>query len=351
MILLGVNDRFNQKLSEELGIGFHELEYRYFADSEIYARIKEDTAELKGTDVLLNVRDSSPPFRPMNIYLTAFFVAEKLAREYGSRVFGLLPYMPFQRQDKRFKRGEVTSLLTARKALKQYMECIVSVSLHDFRQEGWRSEKDDFNGAPDEEREELCRFKFGMPLEEFEQVREDVLSHVFSIDPAHAIGRYLKGKGYGQMPVTALSPDLTASDFVRTIADEIGATLYSIPKMRDRSTGDIRRDTDCWPSRDLIDGRVVMPIDDMFATGSTVKDITDYSRVHGAREVICVGTHAVLAEKRGSPCLKRMHDAGVDDVMATDTIVSLPVSRIEIASEVASKLREKVFPKYGVSLD
>ena len=68
-----------------------------------------------------------------------------------------------------------------------------------------------------------------------------------------------------------------------------------------------------------VEGRDVLMIDDMIATGGTISQAARIVKERGARSVRAAATHAVFA----GPCLERMQDAPFTEIVVADTI---PVS-------------------------
>lgn len=80
--------------------------------------------------------------------------------------------------------------------------------------------------------------------------------------------------------------------------------------------------------------REAVIIDDIISTGGTIVNASNILRQHGASKVVVSCIHPVLVED----ALLKIFAAGVDDVIATDTLNS-EVSAISVAPLVARALK------------
>ncbi len=76
-------------------------------------------------------------------------------------------------------------------------------------------------------------------------------------------------------------------------------------------------------------------VDDIISTGATVCQAAKILRSAGCNRVFAACTHAILA----GDAMIRMLEAGIEDVIATDTIPS-PISHVSVAKLIAEKLKK-----------
>jgi len=107
IISLPDNSQLAKKLATQLNIEMGSIEVRNFPDGESYVRIDSDVR--KKTVILICELD-----HPNNKILSLMFTAQTI-KELGAKKICLIsPYLPYMRQDKRFKAGEaITSALFA----------------------------------------------------------------------------------------------------------------------------------------------------------------------------------------------------------------------------------------------
>lgn len=99
------------------------IEQRRFPDGERYVRLLN---AVDGRDVVL-LADLCPP----DDRLLAVLFAADAARELGARSVGVvLPYLPYMRQDVRFKAGEAITSVTFARLLSARLDWLVTIDPH-----------------------------------------------------------------------------------------------------------------------------------------------------------------------------------------------------------------------------
>ena len=73
----------------------------------------------------------------------------------------------------------------------------------------------------------------------------------------------------------------------------------------------------------------------MISTGGTVIQALRVLKQGGCNKVFAACTHAILAKD----ALKRMLEAGIEDMVASDTILS-PISHVTVSDLIADAIRE-----------
>ncbi len=112
-----------QDLAERLGCEANAVEVRYFADGEQLVRLR---TSVDARRVLL----AAQLFHPADKTLTAIFTADA-ARELGAAEVGLVaPYLPYMRQDARFRAGEAVSSRSYARLLSGAFNFLVCVGPH-----------------------------------------------------------------------------------------------------------------------------------------------------------------------------------------------------------------------------
>ncbi|MFP4590785.1 MAG: ribose-phosphate diphosphokinase [Halobacteriales archaeon] len=143
--------------------------------------------------------------------------------------------------------------------------------------------------------------------------------------------------------VPALADALTiAGDRPLVIAPDEGAFEHAVALRDAIGTGDVdhfekhRRGpetVELTPSETDVEGREVVLVDDIVATGSTIAQATALLLAAGAATVRVACVHALLV----GGAYSRLHRAGVDELVATDTIEG-PVARASAAEAIADVL-------------
>lgn len=196
-------------------------------------------------------------------------------REAGATdVTVVLGYMGYARQDKAFKPGQPVSARAVARAIGTLADRIVVVDPHE---EGVL----EFFGAPAESTSAADRLALALP--------EGLESPLF------------------------VAPDEGAIDLARQVRDGYGAGEADyFEKERDYDTGEI----EVTPSDASVEGRDVVVVDDIIATGSTMSDAIEVLVDRDAACVFAACVHPMLVGNAYS----KLSRAGAERIVGTDTI-------------------------------
>jgi ribose-phosphate pyrophosphokinase len=114
---------------------------------------------------------------------------------------------------------------------------------------------------------------------------------------------------YGEIAV--VSPDVGNVKVANMYADRLGAELAIIDKRRKSGFEVVTRNV-----IGDVEGRTVLMIDDMISTAGTICEAANVVMEHGARDVLCAATHAVLV----GPAVDRIAESPISRVIVTDTV-------------------------------
>ncbi|WP_336336296.1 ribose-phosphate diphosphokinase [Haloarcula brevis] len=284
MIIPGADTQaFAAALAEATGERLGRVEYERFPDGEHVVRVPETVSGERAVVVASTV-DSDAHVQVLQL--------QDAVREAGaSEVVTVLPYMGYARQDEAFKPGEPVSSRAVARAISTGTDRVVTVNPHEPA---------------------VCDF-FDVPAAHVDvaSVLADPLPDALD-DPLF------------------LSPDEGAIDLAETVRDAYGeGGTDFFEKERDYDTGDI----DIRPSDAPVDGRDVVLVDDIIATGSTMSESVGVLDDRNAQRVFVTCVHPMLA----SNALTKLNSAGVEAVYGTDTL-ERAASVVSAAPVVAEEL-------------
>jgi ribose-phosphate pyrophosphokinase len=282
---VAVGDGLARALAKELKARHVAIEQRVFPDGEILPRL---TAKPRGTVILAL---SKARTESVNDYLLKFLLLANKLREVRGRLIGVLPYLPYARQDKAFRPGEPISSKYIAKLLSANLDHFITVSAHEHRQ--------------------TVKELFKIPAENISGFRP--LARAFMIRRPYVVG-----------------PDIESLKYIREFASVLGCDFTCFRKARDIRTGEVRISA---PAIDLA-GRNVIIADDIVSSGRTLVQAAAIARRAGAKSIYFAFVHAVLAPG----ALARLRAAKPAKIVATSTIES-PVSKVDISGEIADYLK------------
>lgn len=236
-----------------------------------------------------------------NARLVEFMLATSALRNQGAdRVVLVAPYLCYMRQDTAFHTGEAVSQRAVGRFLAGIVDRIVTVDPH------------------------LHRTK------RLDAVFPSIASQALSA--AALIGRALVDEGI-EPDTLVVGPDAESRQWVEAVAATAGLDFDVGEKQRqgDRSV------TIAFPDPRRIAGRPVVIVDDLVASGGTVRTAAVRLAAAGARKVEAIAVHALFSEDDG----RAMVEAGVARIRSTDSIIH-PSNAFVLAPLLATALAEEI---------
>ncbi|MDG6243938.1 MAG: ribose-phosphate diphosphokinase [Methanolobus sp.] len=266
------------RVARELSIEPTVCDFTRFPDGELYSRIlDEDVDEV--TIIQSTTTDSD---------LIALLQLID-ACEDSPVINVVIPYMGYARQDKKFKTGEP---ITARAIARTInADRIFTVNVHES------SVLNYFN------------------------------ADAFDLDASRLIGYHIRSLDLCNPLI--VSPDMGAVALAENTAADVGLEFDYLEKTR--LSGDT---VTIKPKNVDVMDRDIIIIDDMIATGGTMAESIKLLRSQGAKDVYLACVHPVLARN----AVLRLFNAGVKDIIATDTIEKAQ-SCVSVAPLIANALR------------
>ncbi len=251
-------------LAEETGRKLATATYDRFPDGEQLAAVPEFAGE--GAVIVATTASDAAWVELLQL--------QDAVREAGAAdVTTVIPYMGYARQDQAFREGQPISARAMARAVSTGTDRVVLVNPHE-------PAVADFYDVP-----------------------------VAAVDAAATLAEPLPELNEPLF----LAPDSGAVEIAETVRDAYGEgdTDY-FEKHRDRETGTV----EISPSDAPVEGRDVVVVDDIVATGSTMSEAVEVLRNRGAARLLAACVHPVLVANATT----KLRAAGVDRLVGTDTV-------------------------------
>jgi ribose-phosphate pyrophosphokinase len=260
-------------------------EFKRFPDGELYTRITDDIKDEEVT-IVQSIRTDSDL-----ICLLQLIDAVEEARE--TKV--VIPYLGYARQDKKFQPGEAISIRAIARSIcaADVVDTIYVVNVHN-------------RGV----------------LKYFDVDTEEM-------DASPLIADFVVKKEIAH-PVI-IGPDEGATELAKAVAAPYDFNYDVLEKSRISS-----EEVEIKPKELSVEGKNVVIVDDIISTGGTISEAASMLKAQKANDIYVACIHGVFVQN----AIPRMLNAGVKEIIATDTIES-EFSKISIAKMVAEELKKQ----------
>jgi ribose-phosphate pyrophosphokinase len=266
-----------EDLSKELNTPIAETISKRFPDDEFYFRLENDVS---GDHVII-VQTTYPDPNIVELLLIQNAVEEAKAKEISI----VIPYFGYARQDTKFKDGEPISAKAMANLISLTADRVITVDPHK------------------------------------EYILDFFSTQAFSCSAIPEIANYLKNKKIDMV----LAPDKGALDRAKQASKIINCDFDYMEKTRiDGETIEIN------PKKLNSENKNVAIIDDIISTGDTMAKSIQELKKHGAKKVFVACTHGLFA----GDAVKKLTNAGCDDIISTDTIIS-KFSKVKISPAIS----------------
>jgi len=273
-----------EDLAKRVGGEAVEVEEREFPDGEVYVRIPQTPHGLATLITRL--------YPEVNKKLVRLLLILDALSDMGVEGVRLVsPYLPYARQDRKFKQGEPISIKALLYTLRNFgVREVVTVDVH----KPWVKD----------------------------YISTLRLTNVF---PRDLYAKYIRER-IGK-DVVVISPDLGSYWRAKEVGEALGAPYDYVEKFRDRTTGEISL-----KAREIdVRGRRVVLIDDIVSTGGTLAKVAEMLKRLGALGVDAVVTHCLLV----GDAISRLKV--LDSIVCTNTVIS-PFSSIDVSEAILRAL-------------
>ena len=275
-----------KRIARRLKATYVETQTKIFPDGEsmiTFGRIPKKSA-------VIVVQSTYPPV-DTNLLQALSIISE--ARKSSSKVYAVIPYMGYARQDKQFLSGEIITMSIVAKMIKMAgAKKVIFVDIHS---------------------------KTG--LNHFKITKENV-----SAIPE--LAKYFK-----KMKLTnplVVSPDTGGSLRAKKFASLLNIGFVTLKKSRDRKTGKVQIQS----SKVDVQGRDLIVVDDIISTGGSVIKATQFLRRQKCKRVFVACTHGLLV----GDAERKIKKAGVAQIISTNTIPR-STSKVDVSGVIAESIQ------------
>jgi len=246
--LIVVGDDLAKDLAKSLKANYLPVEHRTFPDGEIKPRILKLSKAKVGVLLLDMYQDED-----INAYIIRFLILANRLKQECSKVIGVIPYLPYARQDKEFKPGDSISASIIGNLISQNCDYFLTINPHEHR----------------------------MLLSEM----VSCLSKSLSIFPYFA-----KEFKDVQDPIV-IGPDSEAVAFVKSFVQDSGMETMICLKERDITHGTVQV---AIPKDVVLKDRNLIVVDDVVSTGGTLLKLVWQLKEHQPKSISYAFAHGLL---------------------------------------------------------
>ena len=275
-----------KRIARRLKAPYIEAQTKIFPDGES----KITFSSIPKKSIILVVQSTYPPV-DTNLLQTLAIISQ--ARKASSKIYAIIPYMGYARQDKQFLSGEAVTMSIVAKMLQVAgAKKAFVVDIHS--------------------KAALNHFK--IPAENISAIPE--------------LAKYFK-KMKLKNPLV-VSPDIGGSSRAKKFADLLNTDFVALKKSRNRKTGKVQIQS----SKVDVNGRDLIVIDDIISTGGSVVKATQFLKRQKCKRVFVACTHGLFV----GDAERKIKKAGVSQIISTNTIPR-STSKVDISGVIVESIQ------------
>ena len=269
-----------KRIARKLKSPYIKTEKKVFPDGESKITINQ----IPKKSIVIVVQSTYPPVDSNLLELLS--IVSKI-QKFSSKVYAVIPYMGYARQDREFLGGEIVTIGVVGRLLKAAgVKKVLTVDIHSK-----------------------------LALKELKISSENVSA----MDVLVKHFKKLKLK-----EPLIVSPDIGGKERAEKFAKLLKTDFIALKKHRDRKTGKVN----ILSGKVNVRNRDLILVDDMISTGGSIVKATQFLKKQKCRRVFVACTHALLV----NDATKKIKNAGVSEIISTNTIpgnsAKVDVSRV-----------------------
>ena len=275
-----------KRIARRLKAKYVDVDTRTFPDGESKITFRHNLKK----SVVLVVQSTYPPV-DTNLLQILSIISE--VKKISSKIYAIMPYMGYARQDRQFLHGEIATMSVVAKMLQAAgAKKAITVDIHS--------------------KTALRHFK--IPTENVSAIPE--------------LAKYLK-KLKLKNPIV-VSPDTGGSLRAKKFADILKSDFITLKKSRNRKTGKVSIQS----TKADVKGKDLIIVDDIVSTGGSIVKATQFLKKQKCKRVFVVCTHGLLV----GDAEKNIKKAGVTQIISTNTIPR-SISKVDVSGVIAQAVQ------------
>mgnify|MGYP001235582848 FL=1 len=275
-----------KRIARRLKAKYVDVDTRTFPDGESKITFRHNLKK----SVVLVVQSTYPPV-DTNLLQILSIISE--VKKISSKIYAIMPYMGYARQDRQFLNGEIATMSVVAKMLQAAgAKKAITVDIHS--------------------KTALRHFK--IPTENVSAIPE--------------LAKYLK-KLKLKNPIV-VSPDTGGSLRAKKFADILKSDFITLKKSRNRKTGKVSIQS----TKANVNGKDLIIVDDIISTGGSIVKATQFLKKQKCKRVFVVCTHGLLV----GDAEKNIKKAGVTQIISTNTIPR-SISKVDVSGVIAQAVQ------------
>jgi len=275
-----------KRIARRLKAPYVEAKTRVFPDGEskiTFGRIPKNS-------IVLVVQSTYPPV-DTNLLQALSIISQ--VRKVSSKIYAIIPYMGYARQDRQFLSGEVVTMsIIARMIQAAGAKKVVAVDIHS--------------------KTALNHFK--IPKENVSAIPE--------------LAKYFKKMKLKNALV--VSPDMGGSLRAKKFASLLNIDFIALKKSRNRNTGKVQIHS----SKADVRGKDLILVDDIISTGGSIIKAAQFLKRQKCKRLFVACTHGLLVEDAE----KKIKKAGVSQIISTNTIPR-STSKVDVSGVIVESIQ------------
>jgi len=275
-----------KRIARRLKAPYVEAKTRVFPDGEskiTFGRIPKNS-------IVLVVQSTYPPV-DTNLLQALSIISQ--VRKISSKIYAIIPYMGYARQDRQFLSGEVVTMsIIARMIQAAGAEKVVVVDIHS--------------------KTALNHFK--IPKENVSAIPE--------------LAKYFKKMKLKNALV--VSPDMGGSLRAKKCASLLNIDFIALKKSRKRNTGKVQVHS----SKADVRGKDLILVDDIISTGGSIIKAAQFLKRQKCKRLFVACTHGLFVEDAE----KKIKKSGVSQIISTNTIPR-STSKVDVSGVIVESIQ------------